>query len=606
MRFYAPTILWMLVPVLGLLPFVWHRLEKRAAARFSRFASSAILGSLVRGGDVATISKRRRVRFALGTAALALAIVALARPQMGVRDEVLPSQGLDMVFLLDVSNSMLAEDIVPSRIKKAKHVIKNFVDRLSGDRVGLVAFAGSAYPAVPLTTDYEFVRESLEVLDENSVANQGTNLGKAIMVATELLNRGGVNEVEDQAQVDESDSGASRVIIILSDGEAHEGEEAQLVDGLKRSGTKVFSIGVGSHKGSPIPMRDQGGYMRGYKRDTTGNMVLTKLESAALEAIAGKTGGKYYEASTNEGEVEEILGLLTSMDRSEGGGRRVVVYDEYYQWPLALGLLCLFTMLWLREVSPVRQRNAAREHEVATLIFAFIALGALEARADSSLEEYSSTRQGLRAYEEKDYPAAIQHFGKAQAAKPELSKHHMNLGAAMLRAGSVDGAANEFQAVTKDKDATKAAKGAYNLGKTFEQAKDFEKAIQAYQSGLDRLNQDPKSDSEVELRIKRALEQAQQKQKQQQNQQKNENDGESKDGQGNNNQQSDEQNQNKDKQNQKYQIPRKKPDFKGEKLNEGDAKRIMKQMQEQEKTAKQRVMRNKTGKPKDDKNGKDW
>ena len=613
MRFFWPNILWLCLPIWLILPMIWIVMENRAAKQLSRFASPQLLTLLLRGGTPQQLAGRRRTRFIFGLLALLCTIIAVARPQLGVREETIPSEGLDIVFLLDVSNSMLTEDIVPSRLKKAKHIVRNFIDRLSGDRAGIVAFAGSAYPAVPLTTDYEFLKQTLDVLDESSVANQGTDLAKGLEVSHDLLMRGGVTEDDDAAH-QQSESAGSRIIIIVSDGESHEGEEAKLAAKLKERGIRVFTIGVGSIKGGPIPLRDQSGYSRGFKKDSGGNIILTKLESANLEAIASKTDGKYYAASSNEGEVEEILSQLSSMERTQGGGRRVIVYDEIYQYPLAAGVLFLMIMLMLREAraAPSEDDDDTRKSSgspgdkavVAQIAIGLLLLGGLPGKSNvamaSSLNEYNSTKKGVEAYEDKDFASAIQHFGKAQASDPESATHHMNLGDAMLKSGSVDGAVSEFNSVMKSKNATEAGRGAYNLGKTYEEAKDFEKAMRSYQAGLDRLAVDPKSDSEVEQRIKRALEQAVQKKQQQQQQQQqqgqNQNPGQGKD----------DAKEQKDKQNPKYDIPKRKPEFKAERLTEGDAKRLMKQLQEQEKKSQQRVMRAKTGKPKDDKITKDW
>ncbi|MBI3542254.1 MAG: tetratricopeptide repeat protein [Deltaproteobacteria bacterium] len=312
------------------------------------------------------------------------------------------------------------------------------------------------------------------------------------------------------------------------------------------------------------------------------------------------------------------------MDRTQGAGRRVIVYDEIFQYPLGLAVVFMLVLLALRdtpkaaaaeesepaEAEPGRPAAKGAKLPEATLGLALVFLGwaALqpsEARAAArTLGEYSDTKKGVESYEDKDYAAAVQHFGKAQASNPESGKHHMNLGDALLKAGSVEGAVQEFTAASKDKDPIEGARGAFNLGKTFEEAKDFEKALRAYQQGLDRLAEDPKSDSEVEARIKRALEQAiQKKQQQQQQQQQQQGQG---GGQGGGKDDKKEQQDKKEKENQKYEISKKKPQFKDEKLSEGDAKRLLKQLQEQEKKSQQRVMRAKTGKPKDDKITKDW
>lgn len=583
MRFLAPQVLWVLLPM-GFLPVAWHLLEKNAKKNLARFASPSVLPALVKNVDFG----RRRLRFVLGFLALVFAVLALARPQMGTREETIPSEGLDIAVLLDVSNSMLVEDIVPSRLKKAKHLINTLVGKLSGDRVGVVAFAGSAYPAVPLTTDYSFIAQVLDTLDETAIAHQGSNVSRAVQTGMELLVRGGVNEQE--ANVEQPEDMATRVMILISDGEATEGEEQGLVKQLKEKGIKVFSIGVGSSKGGPIPLRDQLGYLRGYKKDQGGNMVHSKLETANLEGLASKTGGKYYNASSNEGEIDEILGRMSSFDRTAGEGRRVIVYEELYQYPLALAVALFLLMLFMRESRVLKAAAAAA---------VVLVLSAGQAQAATSITEYDETRKGMKAYEEKDYAGAVQHFGKAQASDPDSTVHSMNLGDALLMSGAPEAAVGEFEKVAKSKDPAEAARGLYNLGRAHEAAKNPEKALQAYQRGLDRLRESGQAvDPEAEMRIKRALERT----------------GQGGGGGGDDQQQADnkqdkdkKQGEQKDKSdNQQYQIARRKPQFKPEKLTESDAKRIIQQLQEQEKKSQQRVMRSKTPKPKSDNPEKDW
>lgn len=615
MRLMSPAILWLLIPWLALM-FTWLGVERRARAHMARFASPALLRILIRGAN----ASRRRNRFICLWLAIFFGIMALSRPQIGNREETIPSEGLDLVFLLDVSNSMLTEDVVPSRLKKAKHIIRNFVERLSGDRVGIVAFAGSAYPAVPLTTDYEFLGQTLEILDENSVANQGTDLAKGLQVSLDLLARGSMFDGDDDAKA--AQDRGSRVIVIVSDGEALEGNEMKLVPRVKELGTRVYSIAVGSLKGGAVPVRDEQGYLRGYKKDVLGNMIHTKLESANLEAIASKTGGKFYIASANEGEVEEILNGLSSLERAQGGGRKVVVFDEVYQYPLFVAVALLLFMLFLREgveksasrVESVQNKGAAASLAVFVIFFCgYLALASQSAfAAAKSLEEYRDTKKGLRSYADQDFAGAVREFTEAQAQNPDSPTHHRNLGDALLKAGSPEAAIREFEQATKAPtvDPLERAKNAYNLGRAYDMQGQHERALQSFQDGLATLLKNPgKSDVEVELRLKRALEVSQQrKQQQDQKQDQKQNQGEKDQKKDQSQEQGDKQKQAQDQQQKKDGPTRQgqKRQFKGEKLTEEDAKRLLQQMTEQEKKSQQRVMRNKTNRPKGEKNQKDW
>ncbi len=585
MRFFAPQMLALLI-FWAIVPFIVVFAMKISRKQIEKAFSQYMLEKLTVG-----LSKsKQKIKFILIWIATFFFILALARPQLGVHEEAMPSQGLDIVFLLDVSNSMLTEDIVPSRLKKAKHIIRNFVEKFSGDRVGIVAFAGSSYPAVPLTTDYEYIKQNLEVIDQSIIKNQGTDFKKALETGLSMLDRGGLNEI---SQENESGQGHSRVMIILSDGEDNEGEEQAVYPLLKKKGVTSYSIGIGSTKGGAIPFRDQNGQLQGYKKDRSNNMVLSKLETKVLEAAASQTGGKYYNASTNEGEVDEILSLVSGMDRVEGAGKRVMVYEEIFQIPLLVGVILFLISLF---INPFKFKIK----ESVLGILAFILLIA-NAQA-STYQEYKESSDGVKAYKEGDYSEAIRKFGNAQAENPDQLKHHMNLGDAFYKSESYEAAAREFLQVLNSKDGNEAAKGAYNLGRSFEGAKNLDAAMQAYQTGLDRLRSESKPDKEVEERIKRALEQVQQqKQKQKQEQQ----DKDKNKDQDENDQNKDQKEEDKkDQKEKKFKNP--KPKFKAEKIEEEQAKKILKQLGEQEKKTQKKMMQNKNDKVKDEPIEKDW
>lgn len=612
MRWGAPDSLWYLIPW-ALMPLAWFALERRARRRLEAFVSSALLNRVL----TARAGRRRGLSFALLWCAVGMALVALARPQLGSREEELKSQGLDLVFALDVSNSMAAEDVVPSRLKKARHLIRSFLERMSSDRVGIVAFAGSAVPVAPLTSDYEYLRQLLETVDQSSISNQGTNIYSALSVSLGLIDRGAVNGEE----ADDGDRPPSRAIILISDGEDNEGEESKLAAKLKKAGIRVYSIGVGSLKGGPIPMRDGNGQLMGYKKDQAGGMVVTKLEMKALESVARSAGGKALVASVDEAEVDEILSDMLTLTRGEGASRKVIIYDEVYQYPLAAALALLIAMLTLS------QRAAG-----AAAVFAFIlaAAGSSEAHAARTWEEYQAAEKGVKAYGEGDFADAVNRFGKAQAETPDSTVNSFNLGTALLRSGSPQQAVPELEKSVGDADPVAAARGAYNLGRAFDGQSDHEKAMGAYQKGLERLEDLRAREggklsgeaAETHLRLKRALESAEQKQQSKSQQ----GEGQDKDKKGGDGSQGDNQDdkegQQKDQKDgegedkkkpeeKKYKIPKEKQKFKAEHLSEQDAKRLMQQLKEQENQTQQKLRRQK-GEEKRRENkapagpGKDW
>ncbi|MGE4232216.1 MAG: VWA domain-containing protein [Bacteriovoracia bacterium] len=593
MRFLNPHYLWLLLLIV-LLPSIWSYLQRKNSLH--KFATSDALKILIQGFS----TSRMRNRFLLFYFCLFFSILAISRPQYRSHEETLPEQGLDMVFLLDVSNSMLVEDSIPSRLKKAKHTVRTFLDKLNGDRVGIIAFAGSAFPAVPLTTDYEFIRQTLEIIDEKSISNQGTDLSKALQVAVDLLEAGGLTGDENTEQ---TDSKSSQVIILLSDGESESSFDTKDSKILTEKNIRLYSIGVGSHKGGPIPIRDDRGYLKGYKKEKNGNMVLSKLEPASLETLAKETGGKFYLTSSNEGEVDEIISSISGLERTEGEGRHVLIYDELYQYPLALAVFCLLFFLFIRQQAPI------------AIFLLLVSSSSWSAMPTTSLKEHRHTEEGIKLYDSKSPEKAINEFGKAQALNPENPIHQFNLGDAYLKAGVPDKAIEQFREVLKNSsDANQAAMSAFNLGKSLSSIKQNEEALQAYQEGLDRLKDDPKANPEIVKKLKQALQQTEQQktggggsdEKEQQKDQKESEEKKNQDDQ-------DQQNKKNSKENEKnknYQIPKRKPQFKPEKLSENDAKRIIKQLQDQEGKTKQRMMqhksRNRKDKGKDQKNEQDW
>ncbi len=582
MRFlYSHYLFW--IAVLPFVYFIWLFLQKKMEKDFDKFISIEMQSKLFQGKSLG------RIRFKVFLLILSLAffILALSRPQMGSKEESVVTEGIDVVFLLDVSNSMLTEDVVPSRIKKAKHIIKTFLEKMAQDRVGVVLYAGSAYPAIPLTIDYDYIKQTLEVLSENSIANQGTDLNKALMVSYDLIDRGGVNDPEV------TQDGKGRAIIILSDGETHSKDKSEAIGILKKSGVTVYTIGIGTERGGPIPMRDTNGNMLGLKKDRSGSAVLSKLESKSLEELSNATGGLYFNASTDEAEVDNILRHASGLEHSEGEGRKIIVYEELFQYPLGMGLLLFFIFLYMSNVSK----------SVANLTLILIFLFAQTVSAQTTIPEYQQNKKGVDAYKAEDYPEAIRRFGEAQAENPDQSLHSLNLGDALYQSKSYEQSIKEFEKLSKIKDPILGAMGDYNQGRAWSELKDHEKAIQSYQSALDRLNTTPDASAEMIAKIKRALQESQQQKNNQKNQEN-----ENKDKKPDQNENKD-QKENKDQEKEKdepkqYKNP--KPKFKPEKLKEEDAKRILKQLQEQEKKTQSRLMKQKIEKGKEEKQDQDW
>ncbi len=265
-------------------------------------------------------------------------VIALADPQIGTKLEQVKRKGVDIVIALDVSNSMKAEDIKPNRLEKAKHEIARFIDLLKGDRIGLVAFAGMAHLVCPLTLDYGAAKLFLQMMDTDLIPVQGTALGDAIKVAMKAFDQ------KDRKH---------KVLILITDGEDHEGNPVKIAKEAAKEGIIIYTIGIGSPQGVPIPVYDRNGNEVGFMKDRNGNVVTTKLDMATLQKIAFVTNGKYYMATSGQSELEKIYDEINKMEKKELSARRFSQYEDRYQIFALIGLLFLLSEFFL----PVRTRK---------------------------------------------------------------------------------------------------------------------------------------------------------------------------------------------------------------------------------------------------------
>ena len=253
--------------------------------------------------------------------------VALAQPQCGTTSELAKRRGIDVVVVLDASKSMLARDVQPSRLERAKLELTALLDELKGDRVGLVAFAGDAFIQSPLTSDYSAVKLFLRAVDPEQMPQGGSNIGSALTLARQVL--------------ENADRGAKeRVVVLLSDGEDLVGEVNDAVDGLKQAHVQVLAVGVGSEQGEPIPVYDRRGAFVDYKKDSSGETVITRLDRGGLTAVANATGGEFFYQPKGVA-MAQVLERIDKMQKSELESRVTVRYDERFQMFAVPGLVLL-------------------------------------------------------------------------------------------------------------------------------------------------------------------------------------------------------------------------------------------------------------------------
>ncbi|UGS21017.1 vWA domain-containing protein [Flavobacterium cyclinae] len=271
----------------------------------------------------------------LGVLLLALAciIIALVNPKMGTKMETVKRQGIDIVFAVDISKSMLAEDVAPNRLEKTKQIVSQIINQLGNDRVGIVGYAGSAYPVLPMTTDYSIAKMYLQSMNTNMVSSQGTAFSDAIQLAVDYF------DVKD----------TSKLIVLISDGEDHGDGVDDAIEMAKEKGVRIISIGVGTEKGGPIPLRDDKGTIASYKKDQEGQTVITKLYPEVLKKLADNTKSKYILGTTTKNVVEEIKKSLDKIEKSEFESQQIADFESQYQWFLALGFLLLLVDVFLLE-----------------------------------------------------------------------------------------------------------------------------------------------------------------------------------------------------------------------------------------------------------------
>ncbi len=295
-------------------------LARRRQRQLERLADAALLPVLLPRRS----PRRRRARQALWLAAAACALAAAARPQWGFRWEEVRRRGLDLVVVLDTSNSMLADDIRPNRFEQARWGLRDLVRRLRGDRVALVAFAGSCFVSCPLTVDYAAFMLTLDDLYVGIIPRGGTAVGQALKEAAELLGR--------------EPGGADRAIVLVTDGEDHEGDPAALAPMLREKGIHVYAVGVGTAEGGLIPLRTEVG--ESYLKNREGEVVKAALREDALERLAIGTGGAYVRAAPGDFGLERLYDEgIARLKRAERESRMARQYEERYQGLLGLALL---------------------------------------------------------------------------------------------------------------------------------------------------------------------------------------------------------------------------------------------------------------------------
>lgn len=460
-------LIWLVPGVAAL--FVWGASRRRRI--LADFASGKSRASIL----PEKTTGRRRLKAVLMVASVLFLIIALAGPRYGYVWQNVERKGVDIVVALDCSKSMLAEDVAPSRLERAKREIIDLLAMLEGDRIGLVAFAGEAFLQCPLTLDYGSFNIFLDALTPDYLPVGGTDLAGALAVSMKAF---------------KADEASEKAIILITDGEKTSGDTDAVAKKAAEMGIKVFSIGVGSKEGVPVP--DPAG---GFQKNTDGSILLSRLDADTLKRMADVTGGRFVRSVAGDMDLDAIYsqGIRQTMEARSLESSRKKVWEDRYQWFLGLSVICLAAYLGLGDV---------RKNGAALLLFLVL----LMPRPARALELASPLEKGVTAYESGDYEGALNHFIKAQLDDPANPEIDFNIGTAYYRLGKFDEAEKSFERVATSGNKGLRSKGLYNLGNSRFKKGEIEKAIKTYDTLLKETPKDKKTSENRDF-AKKALEQ---------------------------------------------------------------------------------------------------
>ena len=522
-RFEDPIYLYLLVliPVLALIRFVSYRNQKK---RLRKFGDPALLKALM--PDVSRF--RPSVKFWILEGALALLIVMLARPQLGTKISHEKRVGIETIIAMDISNSMRAEDIVPSRLDRSKMMVENLVDHFSNDKIGLIVFAGDAFVQLPITSDYVSAKMFLSSIDPSMMATQGTDIATAIDMATHSFTQ---------------EEGIGKAIVVITDGEDHEGGAVEAAQAAKDNGMRVYVLGVGSVNGAPVPIPGTGDYMR----DNSGNTVMSALNEEMCKQIAQAGGGAYIHVENNSAAQDQLDNELDKLSKKETTSTIYSEFDEQFQ---AFGILAI--LLLILEICIFDRRNpllkgislfGGKKKAVAMLLM-------LVAVSASAQTDRQYVRQGNRQFHTGDYANAEVSYRKALEKNPKNPQAAFNLGNALMAQKKDSAAVEQYENASKlETNPLRKAQAFHNIGVVCQSHKMYGEAIEAYKNAL-RLNP---NDDETRYNLVLCKHQKQKQDQNRQNQQGND------DKKEDNKKEQQKQDENKDQQDDKKQQEQQKP-----------------------------------------------
>jgi len=437
MSFAQPQFLWLLLVLLpAMVLFFWWTARERQRL-MQQFIQARLLPGLVAGVS----STRQKIRAGILIAAVALLVIALARPQWGFIWQEVTQSGLDIIVAVDTSKSMLAEDIAPNRLARAKLAALDLMQQAQSDRLGLVAFAGSAFLQCPLTIDDTAFRQSVDALDVNTIPDGGTALAEAIDTATRAFKEGD----------------SHKVLVLFTDGEDQDSGAVEAAKRAKDAGVVIFTIGIGSAEGDLLRIKNANG-QDDYVRDENGNVVKSHLNESLLQQIAAVAGGFYLPlraANTVDVLYEKGIAPLPKSDAQEKVVRQK---EERYHWPLGLAMILLVVEMLFPERKKSKAKNI--KPKAALAVIALLSVLALPSAMDAS------PASALQEYQSGNFTNALQEFSRLSEIQTNDLRLVFNAGAAAYRATNFDAAQKLFAQVTLSPDLKLQQAAFYNLGNT--------------------------------------------------------------------------------------------------------------------------------------------
>jgi Ca-activated chloride channel family protein len=456
MSFGVPIWFWALA-ILPVLLFLYIRNERRSTVLLQQFISPRLWPQLA--GNVDRF--RRALRFTLILLALALAIVALARPRWGYTYQDVKRRGLDLLIAVDTSRSMLSNDVAPNRLERVKLATQDLITELNGDRVGLIAFAGRAFLQAPLTIDYDAAVESINDLDTKTIPEGGTNISEAIALAVKTFGKSAMG---------------NRALIVFTDGEELSGDAVKEAKKAEEAGVKIFTIGVGTPQGSLIPVEN------GFVKDTQGQVVKSKLDETRLREIATATGGIYLHLENGPQTMRQLYrDGLAKMHEEEIDARLAHRPIERYAWPLGGAIIAMILSLFINDRKRTRPapRLIKREAAVAVSLLFAVAFPAFAA-------------SGLDLYKEGQYYQAYSQFQddlKRNRNPADAGKMHFDRGTAAYKLKKYEDALEAFSQALVDRSPGLQEKSHYNLGRTLEERGDMQQTTENELRDLENARQ---------------------------------------------------------------------------------------------------------------------